>query len=259
MRILKDKRGSAISITTLLVLVLVLGVATLGVLVRQNSRVAEELDLNSIQKIKVMEKQSEYLIKNVAESMAVESYAEIVDTKGYVWEDCEVKNGIVVFCSLNKEIDSKFKDVFKTKLVESFPDEFLVSRESLNVIVNSGKVDVKAFFEVSEFQKNSENYQKFSISEVSKIENLIVNYLWKEENSFSFNELGLDYFDEIYRGVEKCRDEESLAEGMKECLKLDNFEVVVSKTNDDFLVKLESKKKFVLGNEYKSLSFSFLI
>src|SRR3989344_6199733 len=110
MRILKDKRGSAISITTLLVLVLVLGVATLGVLVRQNSRVAEELDLNSIQKIKVMEKQSEYLIKNVAESMAVESYAEIVDTKGYVWEDCEVKNGIVAFCSLNKEIDSKFKD-----------------------------------------------------------------------------------------------------------------------------------------------------
>ncbi|PIN77212.1 hypothetical protein COV15_02605 [Candidatus Woesearchaeota archaeon CG10_big_fil_rev_8_21_14_0_10_34_12] len=240
MEFFKSKKGSGISITILLVLVLVLGVATLGVMVKQNSNISEQLDINQIQQTKIMKKQSEYLIKVVAESNAVESYAEIVGTRGYAGDECEIRKGEVVFCSLNNGIDEKFKSVFKNKFISVFPDEFSVSKESLSVVIENGGIEVKGNFEAS------------------KSGSLNVNHSWKEENEFSFSEIGLDYFDEIYRGVERCRSEKN-ADDLNSCLRFGNFNVAVSKTSDSFLVSLKSKKKFVLDGEFRALSFSFLV
>jgi len=244
--IIIKKRGE-ISIYLLVILVLLLTSISLTTFYLSSKKVLGEIyNAGITDKIELKKNYVLYYLDFFSKKSLIESYHEIISKE---------KNFDNVI-SMNNNL----KDLFNNKLKKNFAD-FETEDYYLNELKN--KIEKNEFIYEIDENAFSLDINNFKIEE--SINNIQIekssDLMWSK----SLNEIGLENFTEIKKSKEICLNKKNVDE-IKQCFEenLKKFEVKVFEEKDYtgkliYKINFETKKIYMIDNEFKVISFNLFI
>jgi len=202
----------------------------------------------------------EFYIKDAGKKAAVKSYKDLIESGVYTGKPVYNSNGEVEFnnlgLDLNEKLEEKFKENFKSEIASyDFEKSYLID---LKKIVAEDKFSVNYNEDIFEISINGLKFDNL-------FEQIEVVYVPEILMEFDYGKIGVDSFEEVYTGKEKCKSGLSV-EDIKICIgnEVKDFNVdVIEKT--DFngekytFVSLNSKNEFLIENKFENIRFGFAL
>ncbi len=198
-------------------------------------------------------------------------YYSIARNNQFMKNSCPMINNLKEFC----EIDPELNDFFKTTLQESLDKrKFESGYENANIETklenNNFNVKVSGLITTWDIKQTPTTW-KIDVEDLDKLLNpdstMQIEYSPEINFSFNFNDLGVNSFEEIWDYEEVCRNEKGKTkEEFQACLneKLKYFDANVLpeieyNSQKYYIVRLTSKRKFLIDDELKSIEIKFAV
>ena len=252
---MKNKKGDSLHIVIWVALVLCLALSSLFLFATSSGKVWTKVyDINFIDEFYLKENYGSFYLNEAGERALIETYSDFIDDGEYIY-NAKIKKEYYIFENLEEAINEEFTERFivnfkKEILGYEFEKSFLIDLQNrvrtdnfeINFVGNIWKLKIVDW----KFSHSWDYGQAFYLSNLEMI--------------FDLEKLELSSFDSIYEFKEKCVGLEF--EEQKKCLEnnnLDNFNLFVEGLEDYSKVRLESKNKYFIDNELRSIDIEFLM
>ncbi len=208
-----------------------------------------------------------FYLMQAAESALIESYSEVLSSRDYI-EGQIYPNEDIEFSKLKKEIDSAFAGRVSEKIKEKFSEtdfeeEYL---KDLKEKIINGKFKIEKNKDVVKLKIDSIDIS----SDSNAKKEIAVSYYPYIEITLRLSRVGLADFYDIYTAKEGCKEQansEDTVEKTESCFRdsLENFDIhAIEKahpvTSEKYiLVRLETKKEYLVDGEFRKISTEFVI
>ncbi len=253
-----NKKGSPAILVFVIFAIAALAAIVVSVMFNSSNIDSSFEDVASLDSLVLIKNFGEfYILDSMENSLSNEYYNFVTDSQSvnfYMKNPVKNSEGYFLFNQLHDNLDSNFRG----NLILEFKDNFLsydFERDSLNDLKISIR-DLKDKYIVYDGNDFSVNVSNWEI--IVDGEELDAFYAPKISLSISFDEIGLNSFEDIYSAKEACKSDTDIQRCMQGYL--NNFDVGISLSADGSykIVTLTSKKYFFIGDEYKKISFSFV-
>ncbi|MEJ2267628.1 MAG: hypothetical protein P8X70_00955 [Nanoarchaeota archaeon] len=237
---MKSKKAQ-IEIILLVILILFLVSTTIFSFITNSSKIETTIsNSNLVRNIYSKENSIEFYIVQEGKHAIVKTYDFFVRNNKFA--DSNTKE----FAELSQNLRDDFILEFRENFRQSFQDYSGEDIKNLKDLVLQGNFNV-------DFEENIilkiDNLEEKDFSK-----RMNIGFFPKFNLEFDFSDMGLHSFDEVYEVKEKCKNSIE-----SECYNdLFNFNVEIEEKESGNLVKFESKKEFLIGDEIRKIDFDFI-